>query len=65
MDILYYMAQELLDTVLGKLGNEEEGVKAYEILDSFPGTALEHREYEPLYACAKECADAQNKKDFS
>ena len=60
----YYMAQELLDTVLDKLGNEEEGVKAYEILDSFPGTALEHREYEPLYACAKECADAQNKKGF-
>ena len=60
----YYMAQELLDTVLGKLGNEEEGVKAYEILDSFPGTALEHREYEPLYACAKESADAQNKKGF-
>ena len=60
----YYMAQELLDTVLGKLGNEEEGVRAYEILDSFPGTALEHREYEPLYACAKECADAQNKKGF-
>ena len=60
----YYMAQELLDTVLGKLGNEEEGVKAYEILDSFPGTALEHREYEPLYACAKECADTQNKKGF-
>ena len=60
----YYMAQELLNTVLGKLGNEEEGVKAYEILDSFPGTALEHREYEPLYACAKECADAQNKKGF-
>ena len=60
----YYMAQELLDTVLGKLGNEEEGVKAYEILGSFPGTALEHREYEPLYACAKECADAQNKKGF-
>ena len=60
----YYMAQELLDTVLGKLGNEEEGVKAYEILDSFPGTALEHREYEPSYACAKECADAQNKKGF-
>ena len=60
----YYMAQELLDTVLGKLGNEEKGVKAYEILDSFPGTALEYREYEPLYACAKECADAQNKKGF-
>ena len=31
------MAQALLDTVLGKLGNEEEGVKAYEILESYHG----------------------------
>ena len=30
----------------------------------FPGTALEHKEYEPLFACAKECADKQNKKGF-
>ena len=60
----YYMAQALLDTVLGKLGNEEEGVKAYEILDSFAGKELERKSYEPLFECAKECADKQNKKGF-
>ena len=60
---VYYMAQELLDSVLGSLA-KEEGEKAYEVLDSFPGTALEHKEYEPLFACAKECADKQNKKGF-
>ena len=59
----YYLAEELLDSVLGKLA-EDEGAKAYEVLDRFPGTALEHREYEPLFACAKECADKQNKKGF-
>ena len=58
----YYMAEQLLDTVLGKLAGEDG--RAYEILDSFPGTALEHREYEPLFDCAKECADKQNKKGF-
>ena len=60
---IYYLAEELLDSVLGKLA-EVEGAKAYEVLDCFPGTALEHREYEPLFACAKECADKQNKKGF-
>ena len=60
----YYMAQALLDTVLGKLGNEEEGIKAYEILDSFAGKELERKSYEPLFECAKECADKQNKKGF-
>ena len=60
---VYYMAEELLDSVLGSLA-KEEGEKAYEVLDSFPGTALEHKEYEPLFACAKECADKQNKKGF-
>ena len=60
---VYYMAQDLLDSVLGSLA-KEDGQKAYEILDSFPGTALEHKEYEPLFACAKECADKQNKKGF-
>ena len=33
----YYMAEALLDKVLGKLGNEEEGVKAYEILETIQG----------------------------
>ena len=58
------MAQALLDTVLGKLADEENGVKAYEVLETFAGKELEHKEYEPLYACAKECADKQHKKGF-
>ncbi len=58
----YYMAEALLDNVLGKLAQECE--KAYEVLDSFKGKDLEHKEYEPLYACAKECADKQHKKGF-
>lgn len=60
----YYMAEQLLDTVLGKLAKEDEGVKAYEVLERFEGTALEHKEYEPLFDCAKVCADNQNKKGF-
>ncbi|MBR6395343.1 MAG: isoleucine--tRNA ligase [Lachnospiraceae bacterium] len=58
----YYMAKALLDTVLGKLGSED--TKAYEILETYKGTDLERKEYEPLFACAKECADKQNKKGF-
>ncbi len=60
----YYMAQALLDNVLGSLGNEEEGVKAYEVLETYVGKDLEHKEYEPLYDCTKECADKQRKKGF-
>ena len=48
----YYMAKALLDTVLG---SDDEGA-SYEILDEFPGKALEYREYEPLYACTAEAA---------
>ena len=60
----YYMASALLDTVLGRLGNEEEGVKAYEVLETYKGKDLEHKEYEPLYDCAKNIADKQHKKGF-
>ena len=60
----YYMASALLDTVLGRLGNEEEGVKAYEVLETYKGKGLEHKEYEPLYDCAKKIADKQHKKGF-
>ncbi|MBE5906123.1 MAG: isoleucine--tRNA ligase [Lachnospiraceae bacterium] len=60
----YYMAEALLDSVLGKLGNEEEGVKAYEVVERFAGKELEYKEYEPLYAFAKEVADKQKKKAF-
>ncbi len=58
----YYMAQPLLDTVLGKLGDEEKGVAAYEILETYKGKDLEYREYEPLFACAGEAAAKQHKK---
>ncbi len=58
----YYMAKALLDSVLGKLADEENGVKAYEILEEYVGTDLEYREYEPLFPCAGEAAAKQNKK---
>ena len=58
----YYMAEALLDKVLGGLANEEEGVKAYEVLETYKGKDLEYKEYEPLYACAGEAAAKQNKK---
>lgn len=61
---VYYMAVALLDKVLGSLGNEEEGVKAYEILETYKGKDLEHKEYEPLYECAHEKAEKQHKKGF-
>ncbi len=61
---VYYMAVALLDTVLGSFGNEEEGVKPYEILETYKGKELEGKEYEPLYECAHEKAEKQHKKGF-
>ena len=58
----YYMAKALLDNVLGSLGDKENGVAAYEILETYVGTDLEGKEYEPLFACAGEVAKKQNKK---
>ena len=60
----YYMAEALLDKVLGKLADEEAGVKAYEVLETYKGKDLEYKEYEPLFDCAKTVADKQNKKGF-
>ncbi len=95
----YYMAEALLDTVLGrfseksdkKQGNKEQKSddqaissqdlndqtgtaltveekeikeKGYTILEKYVGTDLEYKEYEPLFACAKQVADAQGKKGF-
>ena len=37
---------------------------AYEVLETYRGTDLERREYEPLYACAGEAAAKQFKKGF-
>ena len=70
----YYMAEALLDKVLGRLGTPAEKgkdgepdtpeVKAYEVLETYKGSELERKEYEPLYACAKEVEDRQHKKGF-
>ena len=56
----YYMAEALLDKVLGKLAKDDE--PAYEILEKYKGTDLERKEYEPLFACAGEAAAKQHKK---
>ena len=43
----YYMAQALLDTVLGDLNKENPEVPAYEVLETYVGKDLEYKEYEP------------------
>lgn len=58
----YYMAQALLDSVLGKLAGED--TPAYQVLETYLGKELEHKEYEPLFACAGEAAAKQGKKGF-
>ena len=64
---VYYMACALLDTVLGKLaqtGENGEKKAAYEVLETYKGTELEGKEYEPLFQCAADAAAKQNKKAF-
>jgi isoleucyl-tRNA synthetase len=56
----YYMAKALLDKVLGGLGNDD--TPAYEILETYKGTDLERKEYEPLFDCTKECVAKQGVK---
>ena len=62
----YYMAQALLEQVLGKLAEKDEQgnacAPAYEVLETCVGKDLEYREYEPLFACAGEAAAKQRKK---
>ena len=60
----YYMAEALLDTVLGKLGDAENGIKAYEVLETMTGRDLEFKEYEPLFDCAVDICKKQNKKAY-
>ena len=55
-DVRYYLAQALCDTVLG------EGT--YEVLESYVGTDLEYKEYEPLFDCAVEICEKQRKKAY-
>ncbi len=58
----YYMAEALLDTVLGGLA--KDGQTAYEVLERYQGKELEYKEYEPLYQCAADGIAGQNKKAF-
>ncbi len=66
----YYMAEALLDTVLGKLAKEENketgeaAVKAYEVLETYKGKDLEYKEYEPLFNYAVATCEKQHKKAF-
>ena len=54
----YYMAEALLDKVLGKLV-ESEDEKAYEVLETYKGKDLEYKEYEPLLECTGEAVKKQ------
>ncbi|MCM1289033.1 MAG: isoleucine--tRNA ligase, partial [Clostridium sp.] len=58
--IVYYMAEALLDKVLGGLA--KEGEKAYEILETYRGADLERKEYEPLFECTAKAVEAQKQK---
>ena len=58
----YYMAETLLDSVLGKLADKENGVAAYEVLETYKGKDLEYKEYESLFPWAVDVAAKQNKK---
>ena len=58
----YYMAEALLDKVLGGLAHDD--TPAYEITGRFTGKELEYKEYEPLFDCAKPICEKQNKKAF-
>ena len=56
----YYMAEALLDAVLGSLA--KNGAPAYEVLETMKGADLEGKEYEPLFACTGAEAARQKKK---
>ena len=54
----YYMAEALLDKILGKLTDSEEE-KAYEVLETYKGKDLEGKFYEPLFAFNGEAVKKQ------
>ena len=56
----YYMAKALLDTVLSPLA--KAGEAPYEILETYIGTELEGRDYEPLFDCVKPLCEKQGKR---
>ena len=57
----YILAEALADKVLSKVATEE-GAKPYEVLETYKGTDLEYKEYEPLFQCAGVAAEKQHKK---
>ena len=57
----YYMAEALLDKVLGKLAPDED-TPAYEVLASYRGSDLEGKEYVPLFDYANDIIEKQHKK---
>jgi len=59
----YILAEALADNVLGSI-EREEGKPAYEVLETYKGTDLEYKEYEPLYQCAADSVAKQHKKAF-
>ena len=56
----YYLAQALLDSVLGSLASEDK--PAYEVIEKLKGSELEHRQYEPLFPFVKSVCEKQGKK---
>ena len=61
---IYYMAEALLDTVLGKLADPDAGTAAYEILERYTGKELEYKAYEPLFDYIAPVCEKQHKKAF-
>ena len=59
----YILAEALADKVLGSI-EREEGTPAYEVIETYKGTDLEYKEYEPLYQCAADSVAKQHKKAF-
>ena len=61
---IYYLAQALLDKVFANLAQEDEPSAAYEVLETYKGTDLEYKEYEPLFHFADALVEKQHKKAF-
>ncbi len=56
----YYMAEALLDRVLGKLA--KDGEPAYTVIERMEGASLVGKDYIPMFACAGEAAKKQKKR---
>ena len=56
----YYLAEALMDKILSKLA--DENTPAYEVLETYVGSDLERKEYEPLFDYVKPICEKQGKK---